>query len=474
MNVALAVDLNSNGVRDENEPVLAQGQEPWSDVGTDGIADVNEPGYDPVSNPDPNQDDYDFQLNPNGTEGDHRYEMGEPFQDYGLDGVPNTPQLKAGGFDYGEGDGVYTTTTGLANTYANEAHSIIHQWSTGIPGGAMTDAAFQRVDVWADGGVRDLFNFEAVANHLIGAMASRKGSDGTQLKSTAYYNGFDRLPGQVVGDESAFNIYNMIWADVVDAPHVRYGTIDATDAMLTAGDGQHVGTPSQLVDRLQSSIFFATQRWPDADRTLTDTSVAQIPGGTDASADAGLGTGCPGGLCTFNFAGTNRVGPALVQLPPGYGLPENIQRDVRYPVIFALHGYGQTPDGLDAASLVTTALMNDASKSSATRLAKAILVYVDGRCRYSSDTPPQPECIEGSFYLNSDRPDVKHPGTNALSHSSTPGSTSWSPTSTSNSGRCPRRTSPSPSRRHSPPRISTAKESQTTTSSPSIFATNVR
>ena len=402
MNVALTVDLNGNGIRDINEPVLSQGHEIWSDYGVDGVADADEPGYDPVQNPDPNQDDYDFQLNPNGTEGDHRYEMGEPFLDYGLDGVNHTPQLKNGGFDFGEGDGVFTMATGLANFYATDSHSIIRQWSTAIPSGALTDADFQRIDIWSDGGVRDMFNFAAVANHLVGSMASRKAADGTQLKSTAFYNGFDTLPGQVRGSPTV-TINTMLWADIVDAPSVRYGTIDATPAMIADGDGQHVGTAEQLIDRLQTSIYFAEQRWTDADRSLTN---------TDTTGDAGLGTGCSAGLCSFNFSGTNRTGPVLVQVPPGYDLPDNISRNVRYPAIYVLHGYGQTPSGLTAAALISTDLMNDPARSSATRLPKAILVYVDGRCRFSSDSPPQPECIEGSFYLNSPRPDVAHPGTN--------------------------------------------------------------
>jgi hypothetical protein len=418
LNVALAVDLDGDGVRSADEPVIRQGHEPWNDVGVDNLADVDEPGYDPTTNPDPNQDDYDFQRNPNGTEGDHRYELGEHFDDFGLDGVPMTPQLSAGGYDYGEGDGVFTTSTGLADFYATDAHSIFRQWSTAIPAGAMTDTAMLRLNVWADGGERDLFNFGADANHLIGSIASRKvasGSvdSGTQLRSTAFYDGFDKLPGQTRGDEMSFDINAMRWSEVVDAPHVRYGTIDATPAMITAGDGQHVGSPNQLLDRLQTSIYYAEQQWPDADRTLTDINVDQVPGDQDAApVDAGLATSCPGGLCTFPFGADNRVGPVYVQLPPGYGLPQNVQRNVRYPVIFALHGYGQTPDGLTAAALVSTAYMNDPARSSATRLGKAILVYVDGRCRYSSDSPAQPECIEGSFYLNSDRPDNAHPGTN--------------------------------------------------------------
>jgi hypothetical protein len=419
IDVALAVDLNGNGVRDENEPVLHQGHEPWSDVGVDNKADSEEQGYDPVTNPDPNQDDYDFQLNPNGTENDHRYEMGEHFYDYGLDGVNGTPQLSAGGYDYGEGDGIFTLSTGAQAFFADDPHSILRQWSTAIPGGPLTDEALLRLNVWSDGGVRDLFNFESVANHLTGSIASRpvtSGPDtGTQLRTTAFYNGFDRLPGQVVGNEAAFNINTMRWSEIVDAPNIRYGTLDANYTTIGAGDGQHVGTAIQLLNRLQTAIYYAAQLWPDADRTLTDTEESMVGdgGNADASVDAGvLGNNCPGGLCTFSFTADNRTGPVYLQLPPGYNLPQNVERDVRYPVIYALHGYGQTPDGLEAASLVSTINMDDTQRSEATRLAKTILVYVDGRCRYSSDMPPQPECIEGSFYLNSDRPDDAHPGTN--------------------------------------------------------------
>jgi hypothetical protein len=401
--VALAVDLNGNGQRDFGEPVLSQGAEPWNDTGTDGLFDQDEPGYDPVTNPDPNQDDYDFQLNPNGTENNHRYDVGEPFFDYGLDGVPGTLQQAHGGYDYGEGDGKFTMSNGVVNFYAVDPHSILHQWSTNLPGGPMTDSELLRFDVWSDGGVRDLFNFAAVANHLQGAISSRLKSDGTQLRSTAFYNGFDKLPGQVVGDEAAFNAYNMTWADLVDDPGVRYGTVDATPAMIAAGDGQHVGTPAQLLDRITATLFFAAQHWPDADRTLTELTSAD----PETTTKNVLGTACeisPAGQCITNFTGpvTGRTGPIIIQLPPGYGLAENQKRDVRYPVVFVLHGYGQTPQDLEAVAVVSTNFMDDASKSAATRLAKFILVYVDGRCRVGADG--YPECIEGTFWLNSTRP----------------------------------------------------------------------
>jgi hypothetical protein len=400
---ALFVDFNGNGVRDMNEPVIQQGAEPWSDTGTDGLFDKDEPGYDPINNPDPNQDDYDFQLNPNGTENNHRYEKGEPFLDYGLDGVKGTPQQSAGGYDVGEGDGVFTLSKGIQNFYAVDAHSILHQWSTDLPAGPMTDSELLRFDIWSDGGVRDQFNLESLANHLEGSIASRLKSDGTQLRSTAFYNGFDKLPGQVVGNEDAFSVYNMVWADLVDAPSTRYGTLDATPAMIAAGDGQHVGTPAQLLDRITSSLFWAAQHWPDADHTLTELTSAD----PETTTKNVLGTACetsPSGLCTTNFTGpvTGRTGPIVIQLPPGYGLAANAKRDVRYPVVYLLHGYGQTPEDLEAVAILSTNFMDDASKSAATRLGKFIIVYVDGRCRVEEDG--WPECVEGTFWLNSERP----------------------------------------------------------------------
>jgi hypothetical protein len=400
-NVALAVDLNGNGLRDIGEPVLQQGIEPWSDTGPDGIFDVDEPGYDAVNNPDPNQDDYDFQLNPNGTENNHRYDKGEPFLDYGLDGVKGTKQQSEGGYDLGEGDKKFTMAQGLTNFYAVDPHSILAQTSTDLPSGPMTDDELLRFDIWSDGGVRDLFNFGGVANHLEGAIANRRRADGTQLRTTAFYDGFDALPGQILGQENLYSIYNMVWPDLVDSPSLRYGTIDATPALIAEGDGQHVGTATQILNRITTSLFFSAQHWPDADHTVSELT-SQDPE-TSTKNPAGLACEVQG-LCNVNFTGpvTKRTGPILIQMPPGYALEANVKNDVRYPVIYVLHGYGQTPEDLQAIAVVSTNFMNDSSKSAATRLAKFILVYVDGRCRVAADG--WPECIRGTFWLNSDRP----------------------------------------------------------------------
>jgi hypothetical protein len=70
-------------------------------------------------------------------------------------------------------------------------------------------------------------------------------------------------------------------------------------------------------------------------------------------------------------------------------------------VVYVLHGYGQDPRDLEAVALVTNNFMNDGQRSSANRLPKFIVVYVDGRCRMQDG---RPECIQGSFYVDSSRP----------------------------------------------------------------------
>ena len=403
MNLLLAVDKNKNGLRDQDEPVLIAGHEPWDDPGVDGLLDVNEPGYDAAKNPDPNQDDYDYQVNPTGTEGNHRYDEGEPWKDNGLDGVPGTALTNVAG-DVGEGDGKFTEAAGLQNFHKSDAHHIIRGWTT-PPGGALTDAALQRFDVLSDGGVRDLFNFSVVANHLTGALAARKGAGGLPLRSVAYYNNFENLPGANPAQPNNFTPNVLRWADIVDMPNIRYGTVDATPGQIENGDGMHVGTALQLLFRLETGFYYVARRWPDADRRQTE--LTSVNPATDTINELGLS--CErAGRCEKIFTGpkTKRTGPVAVTLPPGYNLAEN--KGVHYPVLFVLHGYGQDPRDLEAVALITNNFMNSGERSAATRLPKFIVVYVDGRCRMNTGPGGKagtPECVRGTFYLDSNRPD---------------------------------------------------------------------
>lgn len=398
VNMVLAVDKNGNGVRDEDEPVIRAGHEPWDDAGVDGKLNQDEPGYDADNNPDPSQDDYDYVINPTGTEGNHRYDAGEPFRDFGLDGVPNTKDRHVAG-DVGEGDGVFTLAEGLKNFYSNDAHSIIRRLETSVPGGAFSDEALLRLDTLADGGVRDLFNFAATANHFMGSLATRTQANGLPLRTMAHYNGFQFLPGQDETQESSFAPASLRYADMPDLVNLRYGNVDASATQIKQGDGMHVGTVLQILYRLELGFFFASQRWPDADRTQSR-DARENPATTTINE---LGVDCElQGRCSTQFTGpkSRRRGPIAVGLPPGYALAENVGK--RYPVLYVLHGYGQDPRDLEALAVFTNNFMNAGERSAATRLAKFIVVYVDGKCR--AQEGGNGECIEGTFYLNSNRP----------------------------------------------------------------------
>ena len=407
VNFALFVDTNKNGVRDQGEPIIRNSEEPFDDCGPDALCDAQEPGYDAVNNPDPNQDDYEPILNPRGLEGNHRWDEGEAYRDYGLDGVANTATKNVVG-DKGEGDGKFTMAEGLANFYANDGHNALSMRQTALPGGPLDDAALARLDILSDGGLRDLFNFSTVADHFTGQIAGRTGANKLPLRSVAFYNGFEHLPGEPP-DINYFNAGALRWADIAEMPSVRYGDVDASAQLISDGDGQHVGTVAQLLARLQTAFFYVAKRWPDADRRQTEESRDKAATVTyDKSlhgAEMTAQLDCEiMGRCEHEFAGprSGRTGPVAVSLPPGYAQVDNVARGQRYPVLYVLHGYGQDPRDLEAVAIFTNNFMNVAQRSYATRMPKFIIVYVDGRCRAPNG---KPECLQGTFYMNSTRPD---------------------------------------------------------------------
>ncbi|NUO54173.1 MAG: hypothetical protein HOV80_35445 [Polyangiaceae bacterium] len=394
LEVALAVDYNGNGVRDEMEPLIRAGHEPWRDTGPDGVASEQEPGYQAGVNEDPAGDDYDAQYNPTGLENNHRYESGEPFDDVGLDGVPNTPQQPAtgwanpgDGYDVGEGDGKFTVTRGLQRMWDFDPSSVIRRQTTDAPGGDLDDEALARIDTWTDGGTRDLFNFHLGARHFAGSMKSRG-------RDTTFYTDFSQFPGFNPDKPTDYTPSRMPWEDVPGSVFLRYGMIDPTANAFENGNGQHVGTVDQIAWRLQTALYYIGSRWPEPelrhlvalsqDKPNPELPICQIDGS-----------------CTEVFTDSRgRSGPYTINLPPGYGHED--QKDRRYPVIYLLHGYGMTPEDLGAAIIFVSNWMNNGADSISTRLPKAIIVYVDGRCRVAANG--QAECIRGNFFNDSGRP----------------------------------------------------------------------
>lgn len=406
MEVALAVDVNGNGVRDPGEPVIRNGHEPFDDTGCDGARSSAETGYDAVTNPDPAGDDYDFQYNPNGTEGNWERDdcgggMAEHYDDVGIDGVAGTPQVSAGGFDHGEGNGHFDMTAGAERMISTSPRGLVR----GYRGNGDTTHAGYPLDVidgldfFADGGVRDLFNWAVQGHHTLGGFAARD-------VPVRYYNHHAGLhldgrtrtcaaldqPACEANDlctwngsvcEGTFVFNDVPWEETGRFTLVRYGSIDATRAELIAGDGGHVGTPNQILHRFFASVGMMAARWPNLDRSIV----------TDRTCTA-LGPACEHiNTLTQDFTAptTGRTGQVTIVLPPGYFAPENADR--HYPIVYFLHGYGMAPMDLQAIGNIMWNYMIDTRIPEAHRVPKLIFVFPDGRCLPN-------ECLRGTFYTD--------------------------------------------------------------------------
>ncbi len=366
--VLLAVDLNGNGVRDAGEPVITNAFEPFSDVGSDGLADKDEPGYDPVTNPDPNHDDYHYLRNPTGTEGNGTYDPGEPFEDVGLDGVKGTCQAApgvAGCYDYGEGNGKWDLSPNVQRWYENDVLTRV---------AALTPDQRHHVAMWFDAGIRDFLNASLSTNAGVGGLM------GTYGAPFGVFENFSVLDNS--GSEAAFDFQDIDWTAVPKDGYLRYGDPDASAQQIMQGDGRHVGTPVQIISRVETALGFFDHRWPDGDRDDSNKP------GTNED-------------LMFTAPTTGRLSPFSIFLPPGYDAPEN--QNKRYPVVYFLHGYGQQPMDLVALSAVAANFML-ADQPVEKRLQKFIIVYVDGRCLPNNDvvplSPTGDGCEEGTFYMD--------------------------------------------------------------------------
>ncbi|HUH03735.1 MAG TPA: hypothetical protein VML75_17190, partial [Kofleriaceae bacterium] len=344
--VFLAVDINRNGVRDQGEPVITNAFEPFDDFGADGLASVDEPGYDPVTNPDPNGDDYHYLRNPLGTEGNWDRDEGEAFEDVGLDGVASTCQHGetpvgpiTACYDYGEGDNTWTVSPNLLRWYQSDL-SVLYA--------TMTAAERSRVNIWMDAGIRDFLNAAVSAN--VGAAQIMS----TQQLPGAVWDSFEALQG--IAANGRFDFAKIDWTRQPANQYMRYGNPDATETQINNGDGRHVGTANQLINRATTAFAWLNAQWPNGERTSIASSGQIIE---DLS---------------FVPPTTQRETPFGLFLPPGYDDPA--YADTTYPVIYFLHGYGQDPNDLVLISAVFENYMTNPDWEPEERFQKFIIVYV--------------------------------------------------------------------------------------------------
>ena len=380
---ALAVDLNGNGRRDWYEPLIINAHERYQDVGVDGCADALEDGkggcvtdpsksaWDAATNPDPNHDDYDPLKNPAGTEGDWIHEEGEPFEDNGLDGVPGT-------HDEGEGNGKFDES-------ANRAYAASTDLRTQLKGDAWK-ANLGRVDVYTDGGIRDVFNFGVMGAQVYGALS-------LATPSTAkLYDDFVSLPDGVM--DGAFDPTLVDYAKMGRHPFIRYGNPQADLKAIRLGDGDHVGTQFEVYARFGTFFKWLSHRWDG-------------PLGPEQPEH---GTSQPENK-TFVSSVLGAPWDYAIAVPPGYDAPANANR--RYPVVAFLHGYGQAPDQIVGINIVLQSFANTGD------MRGMILVFPSGRCCFTGpngerdcrevddagtniDQKPgwRRECSAGTFFVN--------------------------------------------------------------------------
>lgn len=439
MEIAFAVDYNGNGMRDRGEPIIRNLGESYEDTGADGLASDAEPGFDPISNPDPAGDDYHWAYNPFGTEGNWRHDAGEPYEDFGLDGVQGTPQLDAGGYDYGEGNGQFDMNPNLEGLYSRDPRGQMATWTD--PEKARR---FRNLSVFSDGGIRDIFNFAVATHQMVGAMQGH----GANVRIYDDFTAMTRKDSYTEIDPTRLD-----FSDLGDHIMVRYGDPEADNEAICLGDGKHVGEIFQAINRLLLMVGYIINQFPNDGRKVcnedADCSVEEV------CLNNICGLRAPYATATGNFAfASPAVGGRYrysIALPPGYevtqcvdgvdndgdgkadgddpdcvsgehnneGGPNTLPRcadgldndldgnidhgqDVQcasatddaesdefegqtYPVVFVGHGYGQGPADLAPSLLVLSGYMGSGFWP------KAILVFPDGFCGETVKT----QCNDG-------------------------------------------------------------------------------
>jgi hypothetical protein len=343
----LAVDLNGNGKRDFHEPIVINTHERFQDTGPDGCFDEFEDGMGGCTATgavgDPNADNYDFHTNPMGTQGNGWWEPGEPFFDYGLDGVPETG-------DFGEGDGEWSMNPNLATLIEGSPSHWIDNASK---------EDLDAVDIFLDGGIRDSLHAATSMWALAQRLAAR-------VKNTRFYHDFTLFEDSFyhTGERVLLTDVPVDWTaqGVGKNFMVAYGDPDASADMIRLGDGKHVGLGEDVFNRAATMFIAPLHRWPDID-------VDPVPPGNGGVLKEG----------TYHSPAVQNRYRYAISLPPGYFMPEN--QDQTYPIFIYLPGHGMTAMDTIAAGLVFNMFMELGL------VGKFILAVPEGQCcRIHKDT----------------------------------------------------------------------------------------
>lgn len=350
--MGLAVDYNMNGVRDYGEPIIRQFWEPYGDCGVDGLCNADESGYNADSNPDPEGDDYNPYVNPTGTEGNMRWDENEPYEDLGTDGVA-CPDATCP-FDFGEGNNKFDYNPNVQH-YINldPVNNVMNR---------LTDEQLMRISIWADAGIRDIFNFVIHGDNFNAALRARL--DPLGIKSSVF-QGFPSLMMPHPEKLTQFRFLKVNYANLGHNVLMRFGNYDATDSDVLNGDGRHVGFAPQVVFRVQTFFSYANTLFPNGDFTPVDSWNAgellqkRKYYSPSLKRDQKYSIAFPTGYFKNNTSGIEGEPDTCVD---------------RYPVIALGHGYGMEPEEMAAAIAILFGYMANGT------FQKIITIFPDGKC----------------------------------------------------------------------------------------------
>jgi len=337
----LAVDFNGNGTRDYHEPIAMNFTERFQDVGSDGCPDPLEDGVGGCTatdaTGDPNGDNYHNTDAVFGTEGNAVWDEGEPYEDYGLDGVDGTG-------DYGEGDGNYSLNPRLKKLM--DASALRWFDTAAIEDILATDFIF-------DGGIRDalhsLVGTYPIAMHLK-----------ARVPDTRVFKGYTEQAESLLPALTSVLLlvvyYQVDWSVAGLGKNfiVRYGKDDATPDEIAAGDGKHLGASNDMVNRAATMMLTPLMRWPDLDWSECKTYSGKILASS-----------------FYSPALKNRYGYA-VSLPPCYSAPGF--EEARFPLVVFLPGHGMSSTDTIAAGVAFNILIQGGI------MPKFILSVPEGQC----------------------------------------------------------------------------------------------
>jgi hypothetical protein len=126
--------------------------------------------------------------------------------------------------------------------------------------GTIAEEQLKRISIYADAGIRDFLGSAGGTNWMWAALQDRAGRD----RARAYEN-FDALPLREPGE--GFDFLGVDYRPEVIGQHayLRYGDPQASLSEIRQGDGDHVGTIPQALDRILTAVGFAEARFYERD-----------------------------------------------------------------------------------------------------------------------------------------------------------------------------------------------------------------